>query len=88
MKTAKSPADGSAKLHGACGSTVESVTSELLTISETAKLLNIGTRSIWRWSRCGIAPPPVYIGRSVRYRRSEYLNWIAAGCPRIKGGAA
>jgi predicted DNA-binding transcriptional regulator AlpA len=62
---------------------VETIVPELLTVSEAAKLLNIGTRSLWRWSRCGIAPPPVRIGNAVRYRRGEYLDWIASGCKRI-----
>lgn len=60
---------------------------ELLTTQETAKLCGIGGRTLWRWSRCGITPPPVHIGGAVRYRRSQYLAWIASGCPRGDGGA-
>ncbi len=56
---------------------------ELLTTKQAAALVNCGERTLWRWSRSGIAPKPVKIGGSaVRYRRDEYLEWIADGCPR------
>ena len=62
---------------------------ELLTAKEAARLCNIGERSLWRWSRSGIAPAPIKIGgTAVRYRRDELLAWIAAGCPRVDGMAA
>jgi len=67
------------------------ITPELLTTKQAAKLLGIGERTLWRWSRSGVAPAPVKIGgTAVRYRRDEYLDWIADGCPRCnrtKGGA-
>lgn len=59
----------------------------LMTTGQTAKLCGCGERTLWRWSRSGVAPPPVKIGTSaVRYRREEYLEWIRAGCPRVDGG--
>ena len=58
---------------------------ELLTTKQAAELCGIGERSLWRWSRSGIAPAPVRISGAVRYRRSECLAWIAAGCPRCDG---
>ena len=62
---------------------------ELLTTAEAAELCNIGERSLWRWSRCGIAPAPIHLGgKVVRYRRSEILAWIQAGCPRVDGRAS
>jgi excisionase family DNA binding protein len=65
--------------------TLETILPELLTTREAAKLLGIGERTLWRHSRSGAAPAPVAIGGAVRYRRSEILDWIAAGCPRIDG---
>ncbi len=63
---------------------------ELLTTKQVASLCNIGERTLWRWSRSGIAPKPVKIGgTAVRYRRDEYVDWIAGGCPpcdRRNGG--
>ena len=58
---------------------------ELLTAKEAAQLVNIGDRTLWRWSHSGLAPMPLKIGAgkraAVRYRRVELLEWIAAGCP-------
>jgi predicted DNA-binding transcriptional regulator AlpA len=40
---------------------------------------------LWRWSRSHKAPAPVKVGGTVvRYRRSEYLAWIQAGCPNCR----
>lgn len=64
-------------------SVVENIVPELLTTAEAARLCNVGERTLWRWSRCGIAPAPLKIGGSaVRYRRDEYLAWIDQRCPR------
>lgn len=57
------------------------IVAELLTTAEAAALLNVGERTLWRWSRSGQAPRPVKIGGVVRYRRGEYMAWIADGCP-------
>ena len=63
---------------------------ELLRPAEAARLLGIGERTLWRHSRSGMAPAPLKIGdgrrAAVRYRRSELLAWIAAGCPRVDEG--
>ncbi len=59
--------------------------SALLTVREVARLLNVGERSVWRWSDVGLMPPPIAIGRSRRWRWTEDLQpWIHAGCPRIR----
>ena len=70
------------------------ITPELLSAKQAAKLCGIGERTLWSWSRSGIAPAPVKIGvglrPAVRYRRSGILQWIQNGCPRadgaVKGG--
>ena len=54
----------------------------LLAPKEAARLCNIGLRTWRRHEVTGrIGPEPVRIGRSVRYRRSQLLDWIEAGCP-------
>ena len=58
---------------------------KLLTTAEAARLLAVGERSLWRYSRSGAAPAPVRINNAVRYRRQEILNWIEAGCPKVNG---
>ena len=61
---------------------------ELLKTKQAAQLLNVGERTLWRWSRSGNAPRPVKIGESkgaaVRYRKSEVLDWIDGGCQRVE----
>ena len=69
--------------------TAGGITPELLTTAEAARLAGVGERTLWSWSRSGISPAPVKIGvglrPAVRYRRSEILAWIEAGCPRCNG---
>ncbi|HEY4759561.1 MAG TPA: helix-turn-helix domain-containing protein [Thermoguttaceae bacterium] len=66
----------------ASNTTLENIVPELLTTAEAARLLSMGERTLWRHSRSGAAPAPVKIGGTlVRYRRSELLDWIEAGCP-------
>jgi predicted DNA-binding transcriptional regulator AlpA len=55
---------------------------ELLSTRAAAHLCGVGERTLWRHSHSGVAPAPVRIGGSVRYRRSDLVGWIEAGCPR------
>jgi len=68
--------------------TAAGIVPELLTTKQAAELLSCGERTLWRWSRCGIAPAPVKIGGTVRFKRADLLAWIRAGCPRTDGRAA
>ncbi len=67
--------------------TPHTIAPELLTTAEAARMCGIGERTLWRWSRSGIAPAPLKIGigprAAVRYRRDEYVAWIRDGCPRV-----
>ena len=63
------------------------IVAELLTTAEAAVLCGMGERSLYRFSKAGMAPSPVTIGPGTRrYRRADLLAWIRAGCPRSKGG--
>lgn len=59
----------------------------LLTEKQASELAGIRPRTWRRWTRSGLAPKPVFIGRgerpAVRFRRDEILEWIEAGCPMI-----
>ncbi|MCE5303089.1 MAG: helix-turn-helix domain-containing protein [Planctomycetaceae bacterium] len=59
---------------------------ELLTAKQASQLCSMGERTFWRHAHSGLAPAPVRIGGSTRYRRADLLRWIAAGCPRTDGG--
>jgi len=65
----------------------EKIVAELLTTAEAAELLSIGERTLWGWSRSGICPRPIQIGKglrpAIRYRRAELVQWCADGCPPI-----
>ena len=68
------------------------ITPELLTAPQAADFLNIGQRTLARWSSEGKAPAPIKLtpGRcgALRYRRADLAEWVAAGCPdlRTEGG--
>lgn len=53
----------------------------LLDTKQVAELLGIGERTLWRWSRSGIAPRPIKIGKTVRFSADEIREWVAKGCP-------
>jgi excisionase family DNA binding protein len=53
----------------------------MMTADELAETLCISKRQVWRLKAKGGLPKPVNIGTSVRWRRSDILEWIAAGCP-------
>ena len=53
----------------------------MMTADELAETLCISKRQVWRLKARGDIPKPVTIGTSVRWRRSDILDWIAEGCP-------
>lgn len=54
----------------------------LITPAETARLLSISTRTLWRQLSAGRIPRPVRLGGVVRWRLDEVRTWIAEGCTR------
>lgn len=56
--------------------------SELMRVADVARLLSLSVRSVWRMDKAGKLPASVTIGiASKRWRKSEILAWIGAGCP-------
>jgi len=53
----------------------------LLTDVQAANLAGISRATWHRLRSAGKLPPSVRLGRSVRWRRAEIEEWIAAGCP-------
>jgi predicted DNA-binding transcriptional regulator AlpA len=68
---------------------LESGLPALLSIKQAAELCGCGERTLWRWSRSGVAPKPVKLGAGTRaakrYQRDTLLEWIRQGCPRVDG---
>jgi predicted DNA-binding transcriptional regulator AlpA len=65
-------------------------TADALLIPDTAAAALAGVcRATWhRLRAANKLPPAVKLGRSVRWRREEIVEWIQAGCPDAKVWAA
>ncbi len=57
---------------------------ELLTINDVAVILSCSTRHVRRLIDGGLCPAPIRLSSLVRLRRSDVVEWIAAGCPRVR----
>jgi predicted DNA-binding transcriptional regulator AlpA len=57
---------------------------QLITVAQLAEKLQLGQRSIWRYRDEGRMPPPVRLGKNVRYRVNDIEAWIDAGCPDVR----
>ncbi len=55
----------------------------LLTIEEVSRLIGLSVRQIQRLKSLGQFPKEVRIGGSVRWRRSDIVQWVADGCPKL-----
>jgi excisionase family DNA binding protein len=53
----------------------------LISVEAVADLLGISPRSVWRRLSSGEMIEPIKIGKSVRWRRQEVIDWVEAGCP-------
>jgi excisionase family DNA binding protein len=63
---------------------------ELLGVDAFANLLGVSVRHVRRLADAGKCPPPVKLGKSVRWSRRAVEAWVADGCPscrRRQGGA-
>ena len=48
-----------------------------MTVRDVADALGVSERSVWRWSAGSVLPPPVRVGRSVRWSRKTIEQWLA-----------
>ena len=64
--------------------TIKDSEMELLNVEQVARLVCIGTRTVWRLRDSGKMPAAVRIGGCIRWRRSDIEAWIGAGCPDVK----
>ena len=53
----------------------------MMTAEEIAECLQVSTRTVWRLKAKGDLPKSVKVGRAVRWRRADILQWIEQGCP-------
>ena len=59
----------------------DSAAAELIGVRALCQLLSRSEASLARDDAAGRLPRAVRIGRSKKWRKSEILDWIAAGCP-------
>ncbi|MEW6251504.1 MAG: helix-turn-helix domain-containing protein [Planctomycetota bacterium] len=53
----------------------------LLPVGEVARKLSISIRATWKLLSGGKLPPPLRLGRCVRWRKADVDSWVANGCP-------
>lgn len=53
----------------------------LINSREAAKLLKVSERTLWGWQDSHKIPPPIRIGKSVRWSVDALRKWVNAGCP-------
>uniref|UniRef100_A0A7C2P0J8 DNA-binding protein n=1 Tax=Schlesneria paludicola TaxID=360056 RepID=A0A7C2P0J8_9PLAN len=65
---------------------------ELVSIERLAEMLDVSKRTVQRLMGMGKLPPAIRVGVQWRWRLSDVLEWIDAGCPtpretKLKRGA-
>lgn len=70
------------------GRAVAGCDAALLDVQSVAALLNCSPRHVYRMSDAGRIPRPVRIGALVRWSRQRLEQWVASGCPSIRGEEA
>jgi excisionase family DNA binding protein len=57
---------------------------DLLDVKAVAERLACSERHVYRLASDGSMPPPVRLGRLVRWSRRELEDWIAGGCKPVR----
>ena len=53
---------------------------DLLTLQEVAELLDVSPNTIYYWRYQGTGPKGHRVGRRIRYKRSDIVEWLEARC--------
>lgn len=51
---------------------------DTLTAADVARLLGVDVRTVWRRRNDETLPPPIKLGRLVRWPRAEFEKWLAS----------
>jgi excisionase family DNA binding protein len=61
-----------------------SVVSQLIDIKQFAVKLGCSNKHVRRLADSGRCPPPIRLGKLVRWHRDVVDSWIAANCPVVR----
>ena len=53
----------------------------LISARQVSSILGISARTVWRLRAASQLPRSLEIGKSVRWKAEEIVEWIDAGCP-------
>jgi predicted DNA-binding transcriptional regulator AlpA len=53
----------------------------LIDSKQAARLLQVSQRTLWKMYQGGEMPPPIRIGRAVRWSLEALRKWVDEGCP-------
>lgn len=53
----------------------------MLTAADVATLLACSTKTVYRMVDRGAIPRPIRLGGLLRWRRAQFEQWLADGCP-------
>jgi excisionase family DNA binding protein len=48
----------------------------LLTVQELGEMLGIPVKTVYRWRHRGEGPPPIRVGRFLRYDPADVSRWL------------
>ena len=49
----------------------------LLSVADVARMLSVSVRHVWRLRDSGNLPAPIYLGRTVRWRKAALEAWLS-----------
>lgn len=55
----------------------------MIDVNVVAEMIGCSPRHARRMADGGLMPRPIRLGGLIRWRRSDILEWIQAGCPRV-----
>ena len=57
-----------------------------MSVIDISEECGISVTTVWRWTAAGLLPAPLRIGKVVRWRRQDVLDWAERGCPAVAQG--
>ena len=58
--------------------------SALVDVKEAARMCSISASMLYKLNVAGVLPKPIKLGKLLRWKRQDILEWIDQGCPTGK----